>query len=202
MLRILLVDHDQPLLALYAQLLSGHDCEVVQVTTGGAALRKAASREIDGAVIELGLPDISGLKVLEALSLGGVRCIVATSNGNCRTAVTAMRLGALDFLEKPIDPEDFLRAVGYLTSASSGLASSTFAGAASCVHSITRWAAPIVRMLDASEDPRTLDEYTAMIRYWYAFARRTRSAEQWQVVMGQQTGVPDLPERKDGSRGR
>jgi hypothetical protein len=60
----------------------------------------------------------------------------------------------------------------------------------------------LAKIKQAAVDPRTMDEYTAMIRYWYAFARRTRSAEQWQVVMGQQTGVPDLPERKDGSRGR
>jgi DNA-binding NtrC family response regulator len=109
--RILVADDDQPLLELYTQWLADLGYQTVQATTGNAALGRAASNRLDGALIDLCLPDMSGLEVVEALSLAGVPSIVVTGNGSCATAVAAMRRGALDFVEKPIDVDEFSRVI-------------------------------------------------------------------------------------------
>jgi len=178
MARILLVEDDQPLVALYAQWLAGVGCEVIQAATGGAALQCLASLAIDGAVIELVLPDMSGLRILEALRAAEVGCIVVTGNGSCRAAVSAMRLGALDFLEKPIDSDAFMGAVNQLMGLSTNRVRFDIPIVVPCAHSLRRWTVPIIRMLDAPEDPRTLSEWartvgmsTGAIRNWCRTAR-------------------------------
>lgn len=158
MARLLIVEDDQPLRELYAQWGTQLGYETIQADTARAALQLSTQTAFDGALIDLWLPDLSGLAVLEGLRAVGVACIVVTGHGSCGAAVTAMRLGALDFLEKPLDWDGFVRAVIQLNG-NQAIEATASGRAAPCAHSLERWAVPVVRLVDAPEDPRTLREW-------------------------------------------
>ena len=162
MARILLVDDDASLLEAYKQWLTVLRCEVLAVATGMAALQAATSIKFTAAVTELCLPDVPGLVLVEELRPRGVGCIVVTGHGSCRTAVCAMRSGASNVLEKPIDPDTFVAAVNELIDTTPHYHVPAL-GSVMSAHSLERWAIPVIRLLNCSEDPRTLNEWGRMI---------------------------------------
>jgi two-component system response regulator FixJ len=64
-------------------------------------------------VTDVRMPDINGIELLEALSARGsmMPAIVITGHGDVPLAVSAMKAGAVDFLEKPFDDDALLRAI-------------------------------------------------------------------------------------------
>jgi FixJ family two-component response regulator len=64
-------------------------------------------------VVDLAMPEMSGLVLQHALAAHGARCAVVfvTGHGDIRTTVQAMREGAMDFLVKPLDADELLAAV-------------------------------------------------------------------------------------------
>ncbi|MCF8482391.1 MAG: sigma-54 dependent transcriptional regulator [Rhodospirillum sp.] len=108
MTRILMVEDSPSNAELYAAYLrvSGLDVEIAD--TGSKALdclkRAAQSEAFDLMVLDLGLPDMDGLDILRRLGGPGGDApptIVLTGSGSVRSAVSAMREGAIDFLVKP-----------------------------------------------------------------------------------------------------
>ncbi|MFL5579286.1 MAG: response regulator transcription factor [Gemmatimonadaceae bacterium] len=90
----------------------------------GGALEYLAEREGAGdgpeaacLVLDIKLPDLDGLAMLRELRGAGVEtpAVFITGSGDLRAAVGAMKLGAVDLLEKPLDAEALLRAVGRAT---------------------------------------------------------------------------------------
>lgn len=81
------------------------DFEVVPAATPEEALREAASRPPDLALLDLRLPGMDGLQLLERLlaSRPDLMAIVMTGYGEAETARRARETGALDFVEKPLD---------------------------------------------------------------------------------------------------
>jgi two-component system NtrC family response regulator len=104
---VLLVDDDRR----FAELLSnslrkdGHDVE--HAATAAEALRLVRERAPDVVLLDLVLPDMDGLTVLERIREldGPPAVVVMTAHASVATAVAAMRLGALDYITKPIDLE-------------------------------------------------------------------------------------------------
>jgi DNA-binding NtrC family response regulator len=80
------------------------------VDSGKAALSAAEATSYDVVLLDIKLPDISGLEVLRLLAgqPGGPTVIVLTALGSINLAVEAMRAGAYDFLVKPFTAERFL----------------------------------------------------------------------------------------------
>ena len=108
--RILIVDDDATQRRFLATLMRslGHAPE--EAAGGEAALARAldpAAPPIAALLLDLGMPDLDGLAVLERLRAGGSAApvIVQTSDGSISRAVAAMRAGASDFLVKPVGPE-------------------------------------------------------------------------------------------------
>lgn len=64
-------------------------------------------------LVDMQMPDTTGLEVQDKISRGGdtVPVIIITGHGNIRTAVTAMKRGAVEFLEKPVDAQVLLNHV-------------------------------------------------------------------------------------------
>ena len=81
--------------------------EMRHVTEGKAGLRQISASMPAILLLDLNLPDINGLEVLENLNSSSQKpiVIVITAHGSVDMAVEAMRLGAFDFLQKPFDAE-------------------------------------------------------------------------------------------------
>ncbi|MFZ9500416.1 MAG: sigma-54-dependent transcriptional regulator [Beijerinckiaceae bacterium] len=109
---VLVVEDISVLAETYAAALRRADWEVEIAPSGAAALHCAERRAPQALVLDVNLPDMSGLDLLRRLRGLGHACeaVVVTAEGSVNRAVEAMRQGALDFLVKPFSG-DRLRAV-------------------------------------------------------------------------------------------
>ena len=101
--RVLLVE-DTPTQAEIAKVMLrdfGHDMQHAE--NGAQALAMAQEWQPDAILVDLMLPDFSGIELMRRLKAAKVdaTCIVLTAHGSVNTAVEAMREGATDFLLKP-----------------------------------------------------------------------------------------------------
>ncbi|MCO6386552.1 sigma-54 dependent transcriptional regulator [Aliihoeflea sp. 40Bstr573] len=80
---------------------------------GLECLQAARAGEIEAVVLDLAMPEMTGIEVLEAMGRAGITTpvIVQTAQGTIDTAVSAMRLGAFDFVVKPVGPDRLKGAV-------------------------------------------------------------------------------------------
>lgn len=106
---ILLVEDDQPLRESIKKFLIKNDFLVAESSTLAGTLDQLAGDSFDLILLDLSLPDGNGLDILEKFS-GKYRdrMIVLTGTGSIETAVLAMKKGAHDFLQKPVNPEILL----------------------------------------------------------------------------------------------
>jgi two-component system response regulator HydG len=112
-LSVLVVDDDVTIRETVAEYFESIG---YQTRTAGAATearRAVALHTPDVALVDLRLPDASGLRLLEALKADDpeIEVIFLTGHGDVATAVQAMQQGASDFLEKPVDLEALRAAV-------------------------------------------------------------------------------------------
>ncbi len=110
---LLLVDDDKTFLTRLERAMQkrGFDVRIADTVAGGlAAVSESAPAY---AVVDLRLEDGNGLDVVAALHLKreDARAVVLTGYGNIATAVTAVKLGAVDYLSKPADAEDVIHAL-------------------------------------------------------------------------------------------
>jgi two-component system response regulator FixJ len=107
-----IVDDDEALRRALQRLLRASGYIVPTYPTSGAFL-EAAPRLTGCVLLDLRMPDMDGLEVQAQLARRGIQLpvIVVTGHGDIPTAVRAMKAGALDFLEKPIDEDGLLAAV-------------------------------------------------------------------------------------------
>ena len=103
-LDLLLVDDDEELREDMARYFSRQDYVVSESGDGLSALTFAAEREFDAIVLDMSMPGMSGLEVLKQLRERGceAQVIMLTGRGSIETAVEAVKLGACEFLTKPI----------------------------------------------------------------------------------------------------
>ncbi|WP_298194754.1 sigma-54 dependent transcriptional regulator [Novosphingobium sp.] len=112
--RILIVEDIPALALMYAGHLEKAGYEAVVVDTGAAVLRALAQGEAFSALLlDLQLPDIDGLELLRSNVdlLAKQPVIVVTADGSLSRAIEAMRLGAYDFLVKPLAAKRLLAVV-------------------------------------------------------------------------------------------
>jgi len=107
---VLIVDDEKNILSTLSRALRVEDFDVDVAGSGSIALEKTRTRAYDALLIDVQLPDIDGIEVLRRLREGknDVPVIVMSGHGTIDTAVQATRLGAHDFLEKPIGTERLL----------------------------------------------------------------------------------------------
>jgi DNA-binding NtrC family response regulator len=107
---VLVVDDDPVQRRLLDAMLNRSGYEVVTAESGAAALNLLAGADgerIDAVVLDLVMPELDGMGVLEALRERGIETpvIVQTANGSIETVISAMRAGAVDFVVKPVGAE-------------------------------------------------------------------------------------------------
>jgi DNA-binding NtrC family response regulator len=100
---LLLVDDDPSVLRAIGDYFERIGYEVWRDGTGEQALDTYRRVRPDVILLDLHLPDSSGLVVLERLRREGAAVILLTGQGDIETAVKAMQLGAENFLTKPVD---------------------------------------------------------------------------------------------------
>ena len=112
-LQLLLVDDDDELRADMADFLSRQGHAVEQGGSGRQALEAIERRTFDVVVLDLMMPEMSGLDVLKELNTKHADCevVMLTGEGTVETAVEAMKLGAREFLTKPISLKELDRLV-------------------------------------------------------------------------------------------
>ena len=104
-LSILVIDDDDTLRETLADFFEGLGHQVRTAATATAGRQAAAAHSPDVALVDLRLPDADGLRLLEAIRADDpeVGVIFLTGHADVPTAVRAMREGAVDFLQKPVD---------------------------------------------------------------------------------------------------
>lgn len=108
--RIMIVDDDSAhRLSLKANLEEA-SFETVEAGTGEEALELAASQKLDLILLDLRMPGMGGLEVLQHLFESGLPApvIIMTAYGSIDSAVTALKMGAEDYLTKPLDTDELL----------------------------------------------------------------------------------------------
>src|SRR5436309_8337709 len=114
MAKILIVDDEQSIRSTLAHILEDEGHRTVLCESGEEAIAQFARDEYDLAILDLWLPGIDGMSVLERMrSNSAPPVIVISGHGNVDTAVRATRLGAYDFLEKPLSLERVLLTVNH-----------------------------------------------------------------------------------------
>jgi DNA-binding NtrC family response regulator len=109
---ILLIEDDQPLRESIRKFLTQNDFLVAESATMAGAMDRLAGDGFDLILLDLSLPDGNGLDILQRFSRKyHDRIIVLTGTGSIETAVLAMKKGAHDFLQKPVNPEILLLAL-------------------------------------------------------------------------------------------
>jgi two-component system, OmpR family, KDP operon response regulator KdpE len=109
MTTVLVIDDEQLLLRSLRINLAARGYQVVTACTGAAGLRVAAAQHPTVVVLDIGLPDMSGVEVLRALR-GWMTApvLVLSARTDLRDKVEALDAGADDYLTKPFDMEEFL----------------------------------------------------------------------------------------------
>ncbi|HET6613287.1 MAG TPA: sigma-54 dependent transcriptional regulator, partial [Kofleriaceae bacterium] len=107
---ILVADDEIGIREFLAETLEGDGHEVVQAKDGAVAAKLLDERSFDLLVTDLKMPHLGGLELLRKLAAEQpeVQVIVLTAHASVTTAVAAMKLGAFDYLEKPLPDPDAL----------------------------------------------------------------------------------------------
>jgi signal transduction histidine kinase len=110
---VLLVDDERDFADLLAERLRARGFAVQTAYDGEEALRLAAEGELDVAVLDVNLPGIDGLALLRELKLARPRAeaVMLTGQNDLATAVAGMKLGATDYLVKPVPIERLVEAI-------------------------------------------------------------------------------------------
>ncbi len=100
---LLLVDDDADVVRAVGDYFERLGYEVAREDTGEGGVATFQRLRPDVVILDLHLPDVGGLEVLERLRPQGAAVILLTGQGDIETAVRAMQLGAEHFLTKPVD---------------------------------------------------------------------------------------------------
>jgi two-component system response regulator RegA len=110
---LLLVEDDKPFLTRLARAMEQRGFKVDTAESVEEAVGKARAHPPAYAVVDMRLGDGNGLDVVAAIreKREDARTVILTGYGNIATAVTAVKLGAVDYLSKPADADDIFAAL-------------------------------------------------------------------------------------------
>ncbi len=111
--RVLAVDDERFFQEAISDVLSETDIEVIVVGTGAEAIERSEDTTIGAVVLDLQLPDMHGLEVFRALKerRPDMRVVILSAHTDQDNVLEALRLGAFDYLAKPLHEEELRLAV-------------------------------------------------------------------------------------------
>ena len=112
--RILIVDDEPNVRLMFRSALESIGCEVFEADSGAKAIDQCLARNHNLVLLDLRMPGgMDGLELLQEMVNRKIQTpvIIITAHGDIPNAVSAMKLGAIDFLKKPILPEELRNVV-------------------------------------------------------------------------------------------
>ncbi len=111
--RILVVDDEPNVRLHYRAALETESYDVFEASGAAVALQELGKSPIDLAILDLRMPEMDGLELLERMRARGFETpvVIITAYGDIPHAVRAMKLGAIDFLAKPLTPVELRNVV-------------------------------------------------------------------------------------------
>ena len=110
--RVLFVDDDASVCKMFVDLLSHSGYEARMSETGAAALQQIAEFRPNLVLLDIGLPDVSGLEVLRKIksdpSTRGILVILITGASGLEMKIEGFQTGACDYVPKTINPRELL----------------------------------------------------------------------------------------------
>lgn len=112
-IQVLIIDDETDVCTFFRRLLARKGYGVVTASNEPDALRAIGENSFNVAMVDLKLPDTDGLTLLKAIKARQPSCevIIMTGYSTIKTAVTAMQLGAYEYLEKPFEDIDEIEAL-------------------------------------------------------------------------------------------
>jgi DNA-binding NtrC family response regulator len=112
--RVLLVDDEKDFLETLSSRLELRGLKVSAVSSGEQAVAEAKEEEYDAIVVDLSMPGIDGLETLKRIKAinPDAEIIMLTGHGSVASGVEAMKLGAGDFLQKPVELSELMARIG------------------------------------------------------------------------------------------
>jgi DNA-binding NtrC family response regulator len=103
--KVMLVDDEEEFIDLLSQRLETRGLKIVTVTSGEEAVEMADDKNLDVAVVDFAMPGIDGIETLRRIRdrRPDVEIIMLTGQGTIQSGIEAMKHGAFDYLEKPVD---------------------------------------------------------------------------------------------------
>ena len=106
---ILVVEDDKPIRNLITTTLKMNDYRFITAVRGNEAIMLSASHKPDIIILDLGLPDIDGVEVIEHIrTWSDVPIIIVSARSEDRDKITALDKGADDYLTKPFSVDELL----------------------------------------------------------------------------------------------
>jgi DNA-binding NtrC family response regulator len=108
--KVLLVDDEEDFLKMLAERLETRGLKVSTATSGEDAVASAEKQGYDLIVLDLAMPGIDGLETLKRIKAKqpDAEIIILSGQGSIKTSIEAMKLGAEDFLQKPVNITDLM----------------------------------------------------------------------------------------------
>jgi len=108
--RILIIDDERPILLTLEALLSRHGFETETAATAAAGLKALKNKEAALVLLDLQLPDVEGLEMLERIKTERpeTQVIILTAHDTLNNAIESIKRGAYHFVSKPYAPEELL----------------------------------------------------------------------------------------------
>ena len=121
-LRLLFVDDEEELVSAVVERLELRGIDAVGVTSGDEALHRLREERFDVVVIDVRMPGIGGIDVLRTVNRRHpeVKVILMTGHGSAEDSEIGRRLGAIAYLQKPVDLEDLLTTIDRATQGPKG----------------------------------------------------------------------------------
>jgi DNA-binding NtrC family response regulator len=103
--KILLIDDEQDFLTVMSERMEARNMHVATASSAREGLEKVAADSFDAVILDLMMPEMDGIETLKILKKKNpdLAVILLTGHATIKQGIEAMKLGALDLLEKPAD---------------------------------------------------------------------------------------------------
>jgi DNA-binding NtrC family response regulator len=103
--KILLIDDEVDFLSAMSERMKARDMQVTTASSAKEGLEKVTAGSFDAVILDLAMPEMDGIETLKILKEKNpdLQVILLTGHATIKQGIEAMKLGALDLLEKPAD---------------------------------------------------------------------------------------------------